>query len=247
MLNVATTRSPRTRLNPLFSGQPSSLINGLVAYWKMEEASGTRIDATGRGNDLTDNNTVAQGTGKVGNAAQMVKANSEYLSIASNSDFVGSDISFSFSHWFYIDSLPSSNNYLFGKGLFDFLCRVSSATQKVNFQCESAASPGSFAGAISPVVLSTTTWYHLYCGYDAGNDVVFVSVNNETLVTSALAGGVKTSVADFNIGIYNVLAILESWNGKIDEFGLWKRVLTAAERTALYNGGNGIAYPFSGT
>ena len=42
-------------------------IDSLQGFWELlEEASGTRVDAHGA-NDLTDNNTVLQGTGKVGN------------------------------------------------------------------------------------------------------------------------------------------------------------------------------------
>jgi len=34
------------------------------------------------------------------------------------------------------------------------------------------------------------------------------------------------------------------WSGLIDEIGIWSRVLTADEITALYNEGTGITYPF---
>lgn len=35
------------------------------------------------------------------------------------------------------------------------------------------------------------------------------------------------------------------FDGVLDEFGVWERTLTSDERTALYNGGAGLAYPFS--
>src|SRR6056300_304684 len=48
----------------------------LVSFWKLDEASGTRVDAFGS-NDLTDNNTVGQGTGTVyANAADFERSNS---------------------------------------------------------------------------------------------------------------------------------------------------------------------------
>ena len=34
-------------------------------------------------------------------------------------------------------------------------------------------------------------------------------------------------------------------DGLIDEVGLWRRVLTPAERTTLYNCGAGLTYPFA--
>jgi hypothetical protein len=57
--------------------------NGLYFWWKMDETSGTRTDSHGT-NPLADNNTVGSTTGKQGNAAQFVVANSEYLSIPDN-------------------------------------------------------------------------------------------------------------------------------------------------------------------
>ena len=68
-----------------------TLPTNLIAYWKLDEASGTRNDSKGA-NHLTDNNTVTQAVGKVGNAAQFTLANSEYLSIADNADLSAGDI-----------------------------------------------------------------------------------------------------------------------------------------------------------
>ena len=39
------------------------LLTNLEAYYSLEEASGTRADASGNGNTLTDNNTVTAGYG----------------------------------------------------------------------------------------------------------------------------------------------------------------------------------------
>src|SRR5512137_2929130 len=60
----------------------STLLNGLVAYWPLDEQSGTRYDAVGDA-DLTDNNTVlASNAGPSGTVASFVAANSESLSVA---------------------------------------------------------------------------------------------------------------------------------------------------------------------
>ena len=62
-----------------------NLLTNLISFWEMEEASGTRVDAVvASGNDLTDNATVTQNPGKVGNAAQFTLATSEWLSHVSN-------------------------------------------------------------------------------------------------------------------------------------------------------------------
>src|SRR6185295_10218115 len=77
--------------------------NNLVAYWKLDETSGSRSDSFGS-NTLTDNNTVGSTAGKVGNAAQFIQANTEYLSAADNAALSVADIDFTFAFWVYLDS-----------------------------------------------------------------------------------------------------------------------------------------------
>jgi len=81
-----------------------ALIDDLVAFWELEEVSGTRVDAHGA-NDLTDNNTVASTTGKVGNCADFEASNSESLSIADNAALsMGVNQSFTVNCWVNMES-----------------------------------------------------------------------------------------------------------------------------------------------
>ena len=81
-----------------FPSATSTLTDGLVAYWPLDEASGTRADSHSNSLDLTDNNTVSQGTGHVyANAADFEEATREYLSRAST-DLL-QPLSFSISLW----------------------------------------------------------------------------------------------------------------------------------------------------
>jgi hypothetical protein len=58
--------------------------------------------------------------------------------------------------------------------------------------------------------------------------------------------GVKTYINDapvlFNIGART--GMVNSWDGIIDEVGLWSKVLTSAEVAELYASGAGKTYPF---
>src|SRR3989304_1655390 len=81
-----------------------SLSDSLIAYWRLEEASGTRLDELsgcgGGGGDLADINTVTQNTGVIGNAGQFVAASSEDLSYADEIDLnVGGNIDVAFVAW----------------------------------------------------------------------------------------------------------------------------------------------------
>jgi hypothetical protein len=52
--------------NPLFSDLSSGVQTKCVAFWNLDEASGTRFDSKAASYDLTDGNTVTQGPGVLG-------------------------------------------------------------------------------------------------------------------------------------------------------------------------------------
>src|SRR5262245_2022186 len=76
----------------------SPLLNALMAHWRLEEASGTRVDAHG-GNNLGDINTVGQAAGKLGNAASFLAASEESLTIGDNAALRMGDINFTIAGW----------------------------------------------------------------------------------------------------------------------------------------------------
>jgi hypothetical protein len=57
----------------------STLVNGLVSYWKLDEASGTRVDAVGT-NHLTPTNAPIGALGKIGNACDFEADSTQFLS-----------------------------------------------------------------------------------------------------------------------------------------------------------------------
>ena len=63
----------------------ADLTDNLVAWWTLDETSGTRFDCVGS-NDLADNNTVTSDPGKVNVAAEFTLATEEFLSIPSNDE-----------------------------------------------------------------------------------------------------------------------------------------------------------------
>lgn len=75
-----------------------------VAVYHMQESSGNRISATGN-NTLTDNNTVASATGKIGRGADFEANNSEYLSITDATQ-LGLDLAgdFTFQAWLNLET-----------------------------------------------------------------------------------------------------------------------------------------------
>ncbi|MEK7669651.1 MAG: LamG-like jellyroll fold domain-containing protein, partial [Bacteroidota bacterium] len=223
-----------------------NLQSNLIAYWKLEEASGTRLDATGRGNNLTDNNTVTQVLGRVDSAASFLRANSESLSIADNADMSVSDSNFTFASWVFMtdaiqtgqtrailskDFSTTSREYLMyaTTSFFRFLV-FGSPTGSLEVET------GGFG------VNTTSRWLFLVAWHDSANNTLNLQVDNAS-INSADMGTVAPfdGSAEFRIGGRQD-ADQVFWDGRIDEVGFWKRVLTANERTDLYKSSSGNRY-----
>jgi hypothetical protein len=221
-----------------------ALTDNLIAFWELEEASGTRVDAHGA-NDLTDNNTVLSGTGKVGTAADFEASSSESLSIADNTDLsMGVNQSFTINCWMNFESLPG-NSAPFGK--YDEYGIQEISGQYLRFRVWPSTgfpTPGEIDDNAAGL-LSTGTWYMVTVGYDATADEVFISRNAGTrYTTGSVTSGAYDGTNDFNLGMLGSGILY--FDGLLDQCGVWKRALTTGEVTSLYNGGSGLSYAAMG-
>ncbi len=230
-------------------GGGSSLLTGLVSYWKLDEVSDgsgdvTRNDSRGT-NHLTSVNTVASTPGKVGNGALLVRANAERLTIADAAqtglDFGTSD--FAVSWWMYINSYPVAiENNVMSKGAAVatgwYIKNRDNGTLFMSFMDTTVRTTKYMAAG-----QSVTTWYHCILNFDRDANVTLYvnNVSKDTLAISGSALSVSNANA-FYVGADS--AGNNQFDGIIDEIGLWSRLLTPAEIALLYGAGNGLTYPF---
>jgi hypothetical protein len=226
------------------AGGASTLNTDLIAYWKLDEASGTRADSetTGTAQDLTDNNTVTSTTGKIGNAAQFVTANSEYLSRTDSADMSVGDIGFTIAAWVYLDTLVGTGDarHVASKsgGSSDEYWISAAETGGVNKFFFVVNTAGGAKVVSHNTTLSATTWYFVVAWHDPDANTVNITFNTETPASATTSGSAPTdSNGQFQLGRYGGGSAY--WNGRIDEVGFWKKVLTSDERTELYNAGSG--------
>lgn len=227
----------------------SDLLTGLVGWWELSEASGTRADSTANNLDLTDNATVTQavGVGGVGNAAQFTAANSEYLSRASEASLVMGDTDFTVAAWVYLDS-KSADMYAVQKagndGIYEYVIDYNQSTDRFRFWAYTATpTEQPIVSANDFGAVSTGTWYLVIAWNNQTGDTVNICVNNGTVTSAAKGSNVFiTSTKIFQIG---AAVGAGYFNGRIAKAGLWTKVLSADERTELYNAGAGATYPFS--
>lgn len=213
----------------------SPLLTGLISYWSMDEASGTRNDSRGT-NHATVVGTPTSQTGRVAGAVGTTAGN--YVEAASNASLQTGNIDFTLAVWVWFDLTTAS--YVVAKwqggqlehtillnGVFQFLV----STTGLDFPGVSASTFG------SPVI---STWYFVVAWHDSVANTINIQVNDGAVDSAGHTGGVFASTAQLQFGAsaFGPLA------GRVDEVGFWKRTLTAPERSALYAAGSGLTYPF---
>ena len=223
-----------------------SWYTGLLAWWKLEEASGNRLDSVGT-NPLVPQGTVAQitnGAGKIGNALYMNGTAGTHLSVADNATLsAGPNMSVTVSCWVYVTTTGSSMGFV-GKGsssvsLFNMEYMLWQSGGQWHFIVGNGAGTTTTAtSSFTPVI---NQWCLLIGWYDHVADIQYIQVNNGTPNQIANTIGSYDSALPFEVGRTGGQAA-QSLSGRLDMVGFWKRVLTAQERSDLYASGAGLDY-----
>lgn len=220
------------------AGASNGLLNNLVAYWKLDEASGTRNDSVGS-NHLTDNNTVTSVAGKLNNAAEFTAANNESLTISDNADLSTGDIDFTITRWVKLADITASHavdqkgmNDAYGEHMLMY-----AAGGIANFQWFIADLAANVIST-DPATISSGQWYFVATWYDSTANTLNIQVNNGAIASASYSGGNTSTPGTFKIG----QGIGNWFDGDVDEEGFWKAVLTPAQRTTLYGGGTPPAF-----
>ena len=219
------------------------LESGLVAYWPMDEVSNgsgpvQRNDVRGS-NHLTDNNTVTSNPGRVGNAAQFVRANTEYLSIADNADLRTGNIDYTWAVWVNPDTVAADRSIIskWNSGSNgEYLLRIDTAGGTAAFYITNGTT---FTAVTRPSVFTAGQWHLVIFYHDSVNDEIGISIDGDTPTTIPWANGSIGSAVPFMVGVDNGNLGVTNFDVRIDEVGFWKRVLTVQERADLWNNDNG--------
>lgn len=218
----------------------SSLLTGLGAHWKFNEASGNAADSSGNANTLVNNNTATFAAGKLSNAAQLASASSQSFSISDNNSIsTTTDGSFSGSFWYYLAD-KSAHRPMFQKGwdesYGEVLVYYNTGSDRIRFDMANGATFVAANNFGSPAV---TTWTHVYFGYDAATDTLTIRINNGTPNTVTYAGGNTSSTGNLRVGT----AFTAYMNGAIDDIAWYPtRILNSTEQDQVWNGGTGLDF-----
>lgn len=246
--------------NKLFYAEGVSPVNpvwsGLTSYWKFDETSGTvAYDAIGSANG-TLRNSPAWTTGKNNSGISTAGATNKGIDCGANYKWARTQ-PYTYSVWLNRADLTSQWQRIICnlfpiapyQGVFDcFIYTDNKLWIRISF---GKGNTLRMSSRISNNTLFTSTgiWYHLVVTWDGNggglasgfkiyiNGIEFTDTTNTN--QTPLTDG--TSANNFSIGNETEYS-KHAFRGILDEVGLWNRVLSQAEVTALYNSGNGLFY-----
>ena len=221
----------------------NNLLDSLFAYWRCEEASGTRFDSHGPYDILQVAGTVLNVAGKDGNACSFATDIANRLARTDDGafDFTGS---FSVNGW---QDIPATNNApIIGK--FDssgapdvndsWLLWHRTTNNKMRFSVSSDGT--SEETIVEPALTTPTGQYNMVsAGFDADNNEIWIKLNGGTRVKVAHAGGIFAAAVDLTMGWFEGSSKVMG-DSDVDEVPIWTRFLTTVDVADLWNGGAGL-------
>jgi hypothetical protein len=219
---------------------------GLVGWWPF---NGNANDESGNGNNGTPQNGASLTSDRYG-----------FNNSAYNFDFISNNLirvphqsslnlmsDFSISIWFKSNNAPTSaNNYVFVSKHDNFLTCCGNNIPYIGFITWNAsghyqkpslayAQSGNFTFPESDTLITTNVWQHIV--FVNRNDTVKMYLDGGLIYNQYFSSALRASnTEDLLFGSTNRGPALECMNGKLDDIGIWNRVLTQQEITNLFNG-----------
>lgn len=217
-----------------------ALTDNLVSYWKLDEASGNAADSVGS-NTMTNNGTTGYTSCLINNGIDLGTANTTKYFKRTDSLGLTQGGNRTFSCWMKIRTEPTGTmaydfltiNFAGASGYYmRFAYYIDAGTRYVT-------DGGRKTGTEYAVNLGTTNWHHLVYALSGTNFTIYVDGVSRMTGTTQTANVASSS---FTFGAGSDGSRLA--NAYMDEIGVWSRALSATEVKILYNGGQGLQYPF---
>jgi len=231
-----------------------ALADNLVGYWKFDESSGNASDEV-NSNTMLNQASTPFAAGKINNGANLELDDSNYFTTGDNPTNLNITGDISFSFWIKPESVPPNNLDEFHVVTkFDSGDFISYRTvyRQVGGQLQLYGEYRNtdntrFVRVSSPQDLGTGSWHHVVMTMQVADQIVLIYADDSVLTpthddSGTLPNSIQSSTVPVTIGAFGDVGLF--FDGMIDEVGIWDRVLTSGEVTELWNGGDGLPYPF---
>ena len=221
---------------------PSTITNGLIAYWEGQDATDAAMADSHDSYDLTPSSVTHFTVGETGaiNDAWGASSDEGYLSRVNTSLIASSSGARSYVAWVKFTSLNDFDTVFGIHGSspnYSWRCYVSSSEFRVHYSLNGTAT--SFYSTGDAAV--TGNWYMVYVLVDNANDLIGWSLNGESASTQATGGNLYASASAFTL-CNRSDSIYDGIQGLIQYSGVWDRALTDVELSWLYNSGTPRTY-----
>ncbi len=223
--------------NPNGGAVAGTLSNGLVGYWKMDEASWSGganevIDSSGNANHgVRAGDATTSTTAKFGRAGTF-DGTGDYVNITPGASLQNT-VKKSVFMWVNPASSPASTIDIYHNGYWNSpygdLIRLS-ASNIVYFYLKNTAD--TIGDDTSSITVANSTWTHIGYSWDGSRVILYkngLAVGSFNFTGTLGSSGVNLSIGG-SIGS-------NYFTGKVDETRIYNRALSAGEVTALYNWG----------
>ena len=230
-------------LNPYrFAAADTGIKDNLVAWYDLEETTGTRVDAHGT-YDLTENGTIGSTTGVVGTAADHTGTNPDSLYHPDDAAFdITGDLTVA--GWIDTSSIGTGTTSIISKidgtgNQRSFLLYRTGSN--IRFLVNSDGTSGGNVLITSTASISANTWYFVV-GVFKANDVIELWVDGASAATPVSApASLFNSTARLELFSYNT-GVTSTSPATLDSVAIWSRALSSGEIATLWNSGSGVAY-----
>jgi len=232
---------------------PFDLTAEIQAYWNFNETSGTRYDSVNNYQIVETNGTVGSFAGVGGgNAANITNGDNTWLTLPAGICDIGSNAK-TFSMWFYLTQTGIGYQWIGpmnGTGNDYREANIMYIESGSFLNCIFTTSDGTWTNYISYTGNSAPTanvWHHAVAVFTGSKCILYY--DGSQVNSSNYSGPITSSGASYTLGEYDPYNPASniggtSFNGGVDELGIWNRALSQAEVTRLYNTGRGNSYPF---
>lgn len=228
-------------LAPAPTSNPS--LTDLVAFWKMDEVGNlVRRDSHTGVHDLSVVGTVNQATGKLGNGANFTFSTSNFLS--NNETIWAGTAPFTIFLWVNFNGNLASIQHLAGHfsstGFGNGWRLAQNGSSRIRIETADGAGGTAAVTHTSPI---TTGTFRLVIAEFTTATSAKIRLDNLADVSGTVVAPSNPASTPFRIGLTANAA--HPADAIIDAVGIYNRILTEDEKTALWNGGVGKQYPFT--